>query len=146
MVDEKRRHLFHRLVYRLIYYIIRGKRDLHNALSFLSKCPNFFNKGNYCKLWRLIYYIYATIDLEAKIGIDNIRKLITFIDASFRVHSNMRSHTNSATIFGIRVFVSDSKMQKLNTTSSTDAEIIATSGYILKVIFTFQKISSRKAV
>jgi len=146
LVDDKRRCLFHRLVYHLIYCAIRGQRDLPTALSFLSKHLKFCNEGDYCKLWRLVYYIYVTINLEAEIGINDTGKLITFVDASFGVHSNIQSYMCSATTFGIRVFVSDSKMQKLNITSSTDAEIIATSGYILKVIFTFQKISSRKAV
>ena len=37
LVDEKRWRLFHRLVYRLIYCTMRGRRDLQISLSFLSK-------------------------------------------------------------------------------------------------------------
>ena len=47
----------------------------------------------------------------------------------------MRSHTGAAISFGIGVFGSESKMQKLNTKSSTEAELVAVSDVIPKVLF-----------
>jgi len=134
-VDERRRRLFHRLVYRLIYTAIRGRRDLQTVISFLSKRHLECNEHDYAKLRRLIHYIHATKNIECIIGIKNIGLLTTFVDASYAVHMNMRSHSGGAMTFGIGVFSSDSKMQKLNTKSSTDAEIVAVSDFLPKVIF-----------
>ena len=83
----------------------------------------------------MVHYIHSTKDLKTVIGIEDISKLITFVDASYAVHMNMRSHTGAAMTFGIGVFSSDSKMQKLNTKSSTDAEIVAVSDFLPKIIF-----------
>ena len=135
LVDEKRRRLFHRLVFRLMHSACRGRKDLRTAISFLSKRPNFCNEGDYCKLRRLMHYMHATLDLEAIIGIKDIGVMTTFIDAAFAVHDNKRSHTGAATTFGIGVFASDSKMQRLNTTSSTESELVALGEYLPRVVF-----------
>ena len=47
----------------------------------------------------------------------------------------MRSHAGGVIKFGIGVFALESKMQKLNTKSSTDAEIVAGSDILPKVIY-----------
>jgi len=125
LVDEKRQQLFHRLVYRLIYCTCRGQKDLQIAISFLSKRHLVCNEHDYGKLRYL----------KAVISISDIERLITFVDVSYAVHMNMRSHMGVAMIFGISVFSSDSKMQKLNTKSSTDAEIMAVSNFLPKVIY-----------
>jgi len=57
-----------------------------------------------------VYYIHGTKDLEMVIRIEDIDRLITFIDASYAVHPNMRSHTGAAITFGISIFRSKSKM------------------------------------
>ena len=123
LVDEKRRRLFYRLACRLICCTCRGRKDIQPAISFLSKRYLVCNEHDYGKLRRVVHYVHSTKDLKAVIGIKDISTLITFVDASYAVHMNMRSHTGAAMTFGIGVFSSDSKMQKLNTKSSTDAEM-----------------------
>ena len=75
------------------------------------------------------------IDLEAELGIEGIRILITFVDTAFSIHSNIKIYIRGATTFSIGVFVSDSKIQKLNITNSIDTKIITTSNFLPKIIF-----------
>ena len=78
--------------------------------------------------------MYATLDLEAFVGIEGICEFVMFIDASCAVHMNMRSHSGGSMVFGTCCFSPMSKMQKLNTKSSTDSEIFGVSDYSPKVI------------
>jgi ribonuclease HI len=50
-----------------------------------------------------------------------------WIDASFAVHEDMRSHTGALVGIGKGPFWAKSSVQKLNTTSSTEAELVAVS-------------------
>ena len=84
---------------------------MQTETSFLSKRPHpdKFNKGDHNKLLRVVHCIYATIELEAIIGIDEIGNVTAFVDASLAVHCSMRGHTVLALTFGIGVFMSESK-------------------------------------
>jgi hypothetical protein len=69
--------------------------------------------------------VKGTLDLMLTLGADNLRKLRTWVDASYAVHSDMRSHTG-----GIM-----STKHKLNSKSSTEAELIGASDYLPNVIW-----------
>lgn len=73
-------------------------------------------------------YIHDTMDLIAMVGIDDVFRVFTWIDAAHAVHSNMRSHTGGACAFGVRVFSATSSKQKLNAKISTKSEIVGNSG------------------
>jgi hypothetical protein len=48
-----------------------------------------------------------------------------YVDASFAVHGDFKSHTGGAMTYGTGVPISISRKQKLNTRSSTEAELVA---------------------
>ena len=48
-----------------------------------------------------------------------------FIDGAFAVHPDMRSHTGAFMTFGKGMVDGSAKTQKINTTSSTEAEVVA---------------------
>ena len=56
--------------------------------------------------------------------------MVTWIDASFAIHINKRSHTGGTISFGVGVVHSKSSKQKLNTKSSTEAELVGVSEYL----------------
>ena len=47
-----------------------------------------------------------------------------FIDAAFKVHEDMRSHTGAYMTFGRGMMNGTSNKQKINTTSSTESEVV----------------------
>ena len=48
-----------------------------------------------------------------------------FIDGAFAVHSDMKSHTGAYMTFGKTIINGSAKTQKINTTSSMEAEMVA---------------------
>jgi len=54
-----------------------------------------------------------------------------WVDAAYAVHPNMRSHTGGCISFGLGTLHARSTKQKLNTKSSTEAEIVGMSDYLL---------------
>jgi len=54
----------------------------------------------------------------------------TWVDASYAVHEDMKSHTGGAISFGWGAMMCKSTKQKLNTKSSTEAEVVGTSDFL----------------
>ena len=64
------------------------------------------------------------------IGTNGLICLDTYIDAAHAVHMDMKSHTGGAMTFEIGIISAKSSKQKLNTKSSTEAEVVGASDYI----------------
>ena len=67
---------------------------------------------------------------------DNLQIVKWWIDASFAVHPDFKSHTGAAMSFGLGAAISGSNKQKLNTRSSTEAELVGVDDIIAKVLWT----------
>ena len=80
-------------------HAFRGRKDLKPVTSFLSTRVQDYNEEDYCKLRRLVNYIYTTKYNIALINADDIGVLHTFIDESYVVHPNKRIHTDGAMLF-----------------------------------------------
>ena len=59
-----------------------------------------------------------------------------FIDGSFAVHGDMRSHSGSYMTFGRGMMNGSSNKQKINTTSSTEAEMVAVHDNMPAILWT----------
>jgi len=59
-----------------------------------------------------------------------------WIDASFAIHQDMRSHTGATMSLGKGGIYSSSTRQKINTKSSTEAELVGVSDALNMVIWT----------
>jgi hypothetical protein len=56
------------------------------------------------------------------IGADDLTKLKTWVDTSYAVHRDMKSHTGGVVSFGTGAALSKSSKQKLNMKSSAEAD------------------------
>jgi len=72
------------------------------------------------------------LSLEA----DDTQTLKWHVDAAFAVHGDMKSHTGSTFSLGKGAIFSDSMKQKVNSRSSTEAELISVDDRISKVLWT----------
>jgi hypothetical protein len=61
--------------------------------------------------------------------------LKTWVDASYGVHPDMKSHPRGVVSLGRGVIMSKSSKQKLNTKSSTEAELVGASDYLPSTIW-----------
>jgi hypothetical protein len=87
-------------------------------------------KKDWAKLKRVLEYLRRTLDEFLTLGADDIRMMKTWVDASYAVHKDMKSHTGGVVSFGIGAVMSKSSKQKLNTESSTEAELVGANDYL----------------
>ena len=76
------------------------------------------------KLIRLLEYLKGTKDLKLRLCADNLRVIKWYVDASYAVHPDYKSHTGAVMTMGRGAVQAISKKQKLNTRSSTEAELV----------------------
>ena len=135
LLSKSRAEIFHRTAAKLLYVAMRARMDVLLPTCFLctrvSKCTD----EDELKLRRLLEYINGTLELEYTLGADDLCKLQTWVDASYAVHPDMRSHTGGMMSFGTGGLVCKSVKQKLNTKSSTEAELVGVSDYLPNTIW-----------
>ena len=129
-LDKGAAETFHRIVAKLLYVSIRARMDILLAIGFLCTRVSKSTRQDQSKLRRVLEYIKGTIDLEYTLGADTMGKLRTWVDASYAVHPDMKSHTGGIMSLGIGGFIPKSWKQKLNTKSSTEAELVGASDYL----------------
>jgi hypothetical protein len=79
------------------------------------------------KLARCIKYAESTASIPLRLGCHLPPRVTTFIDASFATHPDSKSHSGVCVTLGTGAYYSRSSTQKLNTTSSCEAELVALS-------------------
>ena len=134
-LDPRNAILFRSIVCKLLYVARYGRPDLLTAVCFLATRVSQPVEQDERKLRRLLEYIHGSIDLTLTIGATDLQHLHTWVDASYGVHPNMRSHTGGLVSFGIGGLTCRSSKQKLNTKSSTEAELVGASDYLPHVVW-----------
>ena len=139
LLTECERTEFHSRVTKLQYLAKRVRPDMLTSCSFLASRVLCATQDDNRKLDHLLRYLNATrqlgLCLEPGAGALSIH---AFIDASYGVHSDCKSHSGffiSIGKFGGPSFAKSSK-QKLVTKSSTEAELVALSDSVSQVIWT----------
>jgi hypothetical protein len=115
---------------------MRARPDIMTAISFLTTrvCNPTVDDRN--KLKRVIRYLRDTKRLHLMLEADKIRMFKWMVDASFAVHPNMCSHTGCAASAGKGSFLSVSSKQKINTKSSTEAELVGVDDMMGRILWT----------
>jgi hypothetical protein len=70
------------------------------------------------------------------LGAENLNIVKWWVDASYGVHLDMRSHTGGAISMGTGAVYSTFKKQKLNTKSSTEAELVGIGDVLPQALWT----------
>jgi Reverse transcriptase (RNA-dependent DNA polymerase) len=142
-IDEKGKPLkkregkvFHSVVAKLLYVSIRVCQDVLLAISFLCTCISKSTTEDQAKLKRVLEYLKATLHYKYILGVGNMRKVQSWVDESYMVHLDMKSHTGGVMSFGIRGLTCKSGKQKLKTKSSTEAEVVGASDYLPNTMWT----------
>ena len=91
---------------------------------------------DYKKPDRVMKYIQGTIGLPLILSIDKSGNIKWYVDASFSVDKDMRSHTGGFMTMGTGGAYVKSIKQKLNTNSSTEAELVGVYDVLTQVIWT----------
>ena len=81
-------------------------------------------------------YLNATQDKKLTLSADNLKVIKWYVDAAFAVHPDFKSHTGGAMTFGKGSAQNISRKQKLNTKSSTEAELVAVDDVSIMILWT----------
>jgi Reverse transcriptase (RNA-dependent DNA polymerase) len=130
-----RARTFHSVVAKLIYAGTSTRTDILLALGFLCSRVSAPTKQDERKLFRLLAYLFGTIDLKFRLGADSLDSFTTWVNASFAIHGDMRSHTGGVISFGRGGLICKSKKQSINTKSTTEAELVGASDYLPNTLF-----------
>ena len=96
------------------------------------------NEADWAKLVRLLKYLNGTKKLRLTLSADNLNCIKWFVDASFAVHPEYKSPTGATMSFGngVGTVQSISRKQKLNTKSSTEAELVGVDDVSVMILWT----------
>ena len=92
--------MFHSTVAKLLFAAKRARPDIQTAIAFLCTRVKSPDEDDQKKLIRVLGYIKNTIYLPLTIGWDGTGNMYWYVDASFGVHHDMRSHTGGVMTFG----------------------------------------------
>jgi hypothetical protein len=123
-LNERTSEFFHATAAKLLFLCKRGRPDIQTTIAFLCTQVQQPAKHGYNKLSRVIKYLRKTSGLVLCLSAENLNIIKWWVDASYGVHHDMRSHNGGAMSIRTGAIYSTSKRQKLNTKSSTDAELI----------------------
>jgi hypothetical protein len=126
---------FHHVVAKLLYVSQRGRTDTQPTIAFLCTRVSKPTEQDWSKLRRLLEYLHGTLDQTRTLGADNLHSMVTWVDASYAIHADMKSHTGGAISLGTGALMTKSTKQKLNTKSSTEAEVVGSSDYLPNTIW-----------
>jgi hypothetical protein len=124
LLNIKDAAFYHRTTARLLFAAKRARPDLQVAVAYMCtwvKAPTILD---YHKLGNTIKYLHGTISMPLLLGWDGTGLLTWSVDALFVIHNDMRSHTGAVLSLGQEALMSISSKQKINTKSSTEAELV----------------------
>jgi hypothetical protein len=104
-------------------------------VAFLCTRVSGPDEDDWTKLKRVLQYLRGTLDLFLTLGADDITKMKSWVDVSYGIHDDCKSHTGGIMSWGWGVLLSKCQKQKLNTKSSTESEIVGVSDYLPNVIW-----------
>jgi hypothetical protein len=135
-LDSETAVLYHHLTAKLLYLAKRVRPDLQTTVSFLCTRVQSPDVDDWKKLGRCLTFLRDTRDEVFTLSADGSWTIKWWVDASYAVHPDMKSHTGATMSLGEGCVYSMSTKQKLNTRSSTEAELVAVNDAMSKILWT----------
>ena len=136
LLPDNLRERFHSITAKLLYLCKRTRPDILTVVAFLTKRVLKPQRDDYEKLIRAIQYIRGTKTMGITFESYDPIHVIAYIDASFAIHPDKKSHTGSVITLGKGAIYAKSGTQRLLTKSSTEAELVGLSDSGNQVLWT----------
>jgi Reverse transcriptase (RNA-dependent DNA polymerase) len=135
-LSKEKKELFHTFVAKGLFASKRARPDIQPAIAFLSTRVKEPDENDWFKLTRMMNFLNSTCN-DVLTLCSNGQRIITWhLDAAFAVHKDFKSHTGATMSLGSGAIQSVSTKQKINTRSSTEAELVSIDDVISKVLWT----------
>jgi len=125
---------FHTLTAKLLYLAKRSRPDILLAVSFLTTRVTTPTQDDLKKLERVIKYLNGTIDFGITLTVDSPLRVKAYVDASYGVHDDGKSHSALSLTLGSGTIDAVSGKQRIVTKSSTEAELVCASDQASRAI------------
>ena len=120
------------MVAKLLYPSHRARPDIITAMSFLCTRVQAPTEEDQTKLRRLLGCLLKTKNRHLKLKPSGSFKVVAYIDASFAIHNDGKSHTGIVIfVGGVAVFCALHK-QNCVCKSPTEAELVALSDNLVR--------------
>ena len=136
LLMKDKAELFHKIVAKGLFLCKRARPDIHPTIAVLCTRVRTPNQDDWRKMVRLIRYLNGTRQDMLYLSADDLHLVRWHIDASFAVHPDFRSHTGGVMTYGRGAVQSISRKQKLNTRSSTEAELVGADDGATMILWT----------
>ena len=143
MVDTKspkllkdKPELFHTFVAKGLFVCKRARPDIQPAIAYLTTRVREPDEQDWFKLVKMLNYLNNTQDDVLTLNADESFNVTWHLDAAFAVHNDKKSHTGATMSLGDGAIISVSTKQKINTRSSTEAELVSIDDVLSKILWT----------
>ena len=140
-LPEEKAQLFHHVVAQLLYLCRRSRQDIQTAVAFLCTRVKNPDEDDYKKLSRVMQYLRGMKEMSLTIEPSNSPRW--WVDSSYAVHPDMKSHTGIFMTIGKGGMYTASQKQKPNTKSSTEAELVAIDDAMGQILWTRQFLAAQ---
>jgi hypothetical protein len=127
---------FHNIVAKTLYVTKRARPDSCTPIAFLTTRVRQPDKDDWKKMVHLMRYIRGTRHMPLILSANGSHILKWWVDASFAVHPNLRGHTGGGLSLGRGFPIVGSTKHKLNTRSSTEAELVGADDFMPAICWT----------
>jgi len=127
---------FHTFVMKGMFACKRARPNIHPTIAALCTRVKSPNQDDWKKLHRLLKYINGTRPDKLILSADNLHVIKWYVDASFAVHPDFKSHTGGTMTYGRGSPITMLRKQKLNTRSSTEAELVGADDMSTMILWT----------
>ena len=121
---------FHSVVAKLLFIAKRARPDVDPTIQFLYTRVSKSTIEEWGKFKRCLQFLNSTIDEVRIISVESLIDVYTLIDAAYAVYPDMKSQTGGCMSYSVGILHDKVVKQKLNTKSSTEAEIVGMSDYL----------------
>jgi hypothetical protein len=137
-LDKEKAELFHTVTAQGLFACKRARPDISPAIAYLTTRVRNPNQDDWKKLVRMMKYLKQTKKDRLTLRADGSKTLKWHVDAAFAVHPDFKSHTGATMSMGKGAITSISRKQRMNTRSSTEAELVAADEVVGPMLWTRQ--------
>ncbi len=135
-LDKEKAEAYHTSVAKGLFVAKRSRGDILPTIAYLCTRVKEPDEDDWKKLIKLLKYLNGTREDYLTLEADNPMVIKWYADASFAVHHDMKSHTGGIMTMGEGAVQCYSSKQKINTKSSTEAELVGADDVINQLIWT----------